>query len=120
MMDTETAVIDTTALARLEEWGGKRLLSQMIDLFLQHSPERIEGMREGLQLGSLSEVERAAHSLKSTAANLGAGVLTGIAAQAEAAAAQKNLDIVRELFPTIEAEFHRAKEVLDCLGQGGV
>lgn len=118
MTDIQIAVIDTKALARLEEWGGKRLVVQMIDLFMQHAPERVEALREGLQLGEVEGVERAAHSLKSTAANLGAEALSAAAGSAERAAGEGNLDVVRELYSTIEAEFHRAKEALAVLEQG--
>ena len=109
---TETIVIDMKALERLHEWGGKRLVAQMIDLFLSQAPERLNGLREGLASGDLEVVERSAHSLKSTAANLGAVELGALAAKAEAAAGEKDLESVRGLFPQIDAEFARARDAL--------
>lgn len=65
-------IIDPEALARLREWGGERLLSQMVHLFLESTPDRIRQIREGLERGEQELLERGAHSLKSSAANLGA------------------------------------------------
>ncbi|MGI9627232.1 MAG: Hpt domain-containing protein [Longimicrobiales bacterium] len=114
---TDTIVIDMKALERLHEWGGKRLVAQMIDLFLSQAPQRVAGLQDGLSDGDLELVERSAHSLKSTAANLGATGLSEAAAEAEAAAGEKNLDRVRELFPKVEAEFDRAREALALMEQ---
>lgn len=112
---TETIVIDMKALERLHEWGGKRLVAQMIDLFLSQAPERLKGLKEGLDSGDLEIVERSAHSLKSTAANLGAVELGALAGKAEAAAGDKDLQSVRDLFPRIDAEFSRARDALSLM-----
>ena len=116
---TETVVIDMKALERLHEWGGKRLVAQMIDLFLTQAPERLKGLREGLAGADVEVVERSAHSLKSTAANLGAAGLSSLAGKAEAAAEQKDLDRVRELMPDIESEFDRARDALSVMEREG-
>ena len=117
---TETAIIDTKALERLQEWGGKRLVAQMIDLFLTQTPGRMENLREGLQSGDAEVVERAAHSLKSTAANLGAGELAEIAARIEKMAGTRDLDAVRRDVPAIEAEFQRALDALAVMEGGAL
>ena len=44
----ETVVIDMKALERLHEWGGRRLVAQMIALFLSQAPERVAGLEDGL------------------------------------------------------------------------
>ena len=112
---TDTVVIDMKALERLHEWGGKRLVAQMIDLFLSQAPERLRGLREGLSNGDVDVVERSAHSLKSTAANLGATTLSRLAEDAERAASERNLTGVREFVPELEAEFARARDALSVM-----
>ena len=112
---TKTAIIDAKALERLEEWGGKRLVAQMIDLFLTQTPGRMENLREGLQCGDAEVVERAAHSLKSTAANLGAVELQEIAARIERTAGEKDLHAVREDVAAIESEVARARDALSIM-----
>ena len=111
----ETVVIDMKAIERLHEWGGKRLVAQMIDLFLQQAPQRLEGLRQGLANGDVETVERSAHSLKSTAGNLGAMALSDLAAKAEAAAGKRDLGAVRGLFAEIEAEYTRAQDALSVM-----
>ncbi len=118
MTQTPLATIDTSALARLEEWGGKRLVAQMIDLFLAHAPERVETLGLGLKMSDVDAVERAAHSLRSTAANLGALGLGALCERAESAAGKGDLDTVAELFPQIEAEYLRAHDALAVLDEG--
>ena len=66
------AILDTVALDKLYEWGGAELKDKMIELFSQNAPDRLEGVRAGLGSGDLELAERSAHSLKSSAANLGA------------------------------------------------
>ena len=64
----DPTIINPEALERLEEWGGADLVQQMVRLFLQNSPERLEQIRTvfGGDPGSLPE--RGSHSLKSSAA----------------------------------------------------
>ena len=96
---TDPEVVDRSALDRLREWGGDRLLEQMIRLFLENSPERLEQIRRGLEEGPLSVAERGAHSLKSSAANVGAREVSRIAQEMEDAASEGDGDRVHELQP---------------------
>jgi HPt (histidine-containing phosphotransfer) domain-containing protein len=89
-------VLDPSALERLEAWGGAALVARMIDLFLDLGEDRLEQIRSGTRDGEVEQVERAAHSLKSSAANLGAQRLRAAAAALEAAAiAREHEDIER-------------------------
>ena len=76
MTDLDAVVIDPQAHARLEEWGGAGLVTQMIRLFLENAPTRLDQVRKGLSEGGLAEAERGVHSLKSSAANVGAVVVS--------------------------------------------
>ena len=62
-MDGEP-LLDLSILDRLRDWGGVDLKHQMIELFFQNAPERVEGVREGLANGDLELAERSAHSLQ--------------------------------------------------------
>lgn len=89
-------VLDPAALERLETWGGAALVARMIDLFLDLGDDRLEQIHVGARDGEAEQVERAAHALKSSAANLGAQRLKAVAAALEAAAiARKHEDIAR-------------------------
>ncbi len=78
MAEAEHAAIDRAVIERLDRLGGKKLATGMIDIFLQHAPTRIEAATVALAASDLDEVRRAAHSLKSSAGNLGAATLQGI------------------------------------------
>ncbi len=106
-------MLDTAALDRLRDWGGPTLLSQMVHLFLDNSPTRLEQIRTGVQEGEARNAERGAHSLKSSAANVGAMELSRIAARIEEIASRGDLDAVEAERPSLEAAFERVRERLE-------
>jgi HPt (histidine-containing phosphotransfer) domain-containing protein len=109
---TDSEIIDTAAQARLREWGGIKLLSQMIRLFLENAPTRIEQTRKGVTEGNVREAERGVHSLKSSAANVGAMRVSRLAAQMEDMAARGELGSVAGLMQSLETEFAAASDQL--------
>ena len=89
---TEAAGWDETALNRLSEVVGADVMQEIVDLFREHTPRRIEAARKGLRSGALEEVARAMHSLKSSAAMIGASRVEEIAIRMEKAAMQQLAD----------------------------
>ena len=79
---------DGEALRRLHKVGGPTLVRKMIGLFLENLPIRVDTAIAGLRRGNWSEVERAGHSLKSSAAYLGLREISERAARLEHLAAQ--------------------------------
>ncbi|GMR11946.1 MAG: hypothetical protein BMS9Abin29_0132 [Gemmatimonadota bacterium] len=114
----DQTVIELAALDRLEEWGGADLKRQMVRLFLESAPERIDQIRtcEDDDPGDIPE--RGSHSLKSSAANVGAQEVRRLAEEIEGHAANGDLDTVRALVPKIEAAFDRARDALEPLTLG--
>ena len=76
------------ALERLKEWGGDKLAAQMVRLFLKNSGVRMDQIRKGVTEEDHDEAERGAHSLKSSAANVGAESLRALATAIESAVVQ--------------------------------
>ena len=105
-------VLDASALARLRKLGGEKLLSEMIALFLQHAPARLAAARAGNSGGDARAVERAAHSLTSTAANLGAVRVQRLARRVEELAGGGDLASAAQLLPDLEEELARAAALL--------
>jgi len=62
-------------LENLRIVGGPKLVRELIELFLRSAPERIAVARAGIQSGDLDATQRAMHSLKSSAGQLG---VTGV------------------------------------------
>ena len=102
-------IIDAAAQARLQEWGGAKLLTQMIRLFLENAPIRVEQTRKGVADGDVREAERGVHSLKSSAANVGAMRVSRVAAQMEELASRGELAAVAGLMQSLESEFAAAR-----------
>jgi HPt (histidine-containing phosphotransfer) domain-containing protein len=98
-------VLDGGALDRLEAWGGTELRGKMVDLFFQNAPERMQGIRDGLTTDNLELAERSAHSLKSSAANLGGEAVRQLAARIEGALEVGNRHDAESLLPELEARF---------------
>lgn len=65
-------VLDPTALERIERLGGRELVERMVRLFLENAAARITAAIDAARQGDDEAVERAAHSLRSSAANVGA------------------------------------------------
>lgn len=98
---TTLPILDVTALRTLYQIGGERLLRGMIDLFESDAGVRVTAALSGHAAGDLDRVSRAAHSLKSTAANLGAVRLCDLAKRLESAANASETGIVAELLPEL-------------------
>lgn len=86
-MADEMSRIDRATLARLDRLGGPPLVTRMIELFLENAPERMGRATTGALEGDLAAIERATHSLKSMAANIGALELYALAESIEIDAA---------------------------------
>lgn len=71
------------------------LVNKMIGLFLRDAPKLLDTLNEGLTRSSQRDVERAIHTIKSSAATLGALVLSQLAARMEVHARNGRLNEVR-------------------------
>jgi HPt (histidine-containing phosphotransfer) domain-containing protein len=115
---SDIPVIDQKAIGRLKEWGGDELPKKMIDIFLAHSPERMVQIRDGLSTGTPRQAETGAHSLKSSAGNVGAVRVQGLAQKAEALAEVEDMEGLEALMPKLEEEFTSACQGLETLLEG--
>ncbi len=115
---TDSQIIDPQALERLREWGGDKLAGQMVRLFLKNSGTRMDQIRTGVDGGDLEEAERGAHSLKSSAANIGAETLRTFATRLEGAALEGNDQSAKELLPDLEKAYADAMGELEKISKG--
>lgn len=81
-------VLDDEALARIRRIGQDALLRRMIETFLEHTPARLD---VALNDAAPAAVTKAAHSLKSSAGNIGLARLMHLAGAIEARAAADDL-----------------------------
>ena len=111
------SLLDPSAFQRLREWGGDALLGKIVALFLRHAPTRLEEVEEGAAEADLDRIERGAHSLKSSAANVGGVALQDLASRLEMAAESGDWSEVNTLLPPFRACFH---DTLRELRESGV
>ena len=115
---TEPQILHPQAAERLRDWGGDKLLGQMVRLFLENSPTRMEQIRAGVDGSDAKEAERAAHSLKSSAANLGAEELRSHASDMERTAATRDVDAMRGKLALLDGAYARAVAALQTVEKG--
>lgn len=106
-------VLDSTVLERLVRIGGQPFLVDMIELFLEHGPRRLAAARAAFGAGELGAVYMAAHSVKSTAGNLGARALQAAAERAEGRAAAGDDEAIPPLLDEMEHEYERVRSELE-------
>lgn len=96
------SVLDMRVIEGLRELGGDDdpgLLLEVIGMFLDDAPTRIAEIRQGLASGDIKLLERAAHSLKSASANVGAMQLSNVCKRIEEIARQDKSGGIAELIP---------------------
>lgn len=102
-------VLDGEALARVRRVGQDALLRRMIETFFEHAPARLDVVLHDATPGA---VMKAAHSLKSSAGNLGLSRVMQLAGaiEARADAGDPSYAVLR---PALERAFVDARDALD-------
>lgn len=111
-------LLDPRALERLQEWGGEALVERMIELFFEQGTIRLEELRAAVEVGAMEQAERAAHSLKSSAGNLGAERLRSVAGALEAQAVEGRVDEVERLAAVLARSYDETVAELERLRPG--
>lgn len=117
-MNGNSDVLDPRIIQDLRELGGAddpELLNELVGLFLADAPARIRDIENGITSGDVKTVERAAHTLKSSSANIGAMSLSAICRQIEDAARTSKLGDVRPLLASVGPTYDRVALALKQL-----
>jgi PAS domain S-box-containing protein len=111
----EYVALDDGALASLRELGGEDFLGEVIGAFLADAPGLLATLRSSLADGSTEVLRRAAHTLKSNGATLGAAEFAELCRTLEQQAKSGELDGAAELVERIEQEYGPLEEALAAL-----
>jgi HPt (histidine-containing phosphotransfer) domain-containing protein len=103
--------IDVNTFNSLKENTGAEFISELIDTFLEDTPDLIAQMRKALVKKDVESFRRAAHSIKSNAATFGASQLAALARELESMGRENNLEIGNRL-EVLEEAFQKAKSQL--------
>src|SRR5438552_10552531 len=107
--------LDDGALQSLRDLGGDDFLAEVIDAFLADAPELIATLRRSLDEQGTEELRRAAHTLKSNGATLGAGEFAELCRTLEQRAKAGELDGASQLVEQIEQEYGPLRDALTAL-----
>lgn len=114
--------LDPEALNNLRRVLGPAALGAiptMIDFYFSDSRALLKEMRRALDSNDQETLWRAAHTLKSSSANLGANVLSGFCREVEELARSQSTMGAEGIITRIEAEFRMVEQVLmDLLNKG--
>jgi CheY-like chemotaxis protein/HPt (histidine-containing phosphotransfer) domain-containing protein len=107
--------LDDRALKNLRDLGGDDFLGEVIDAFLADAPELMATLRRSLDEQSAEELRRAAHTLKSNGATLGAEQFAERCRALEQRAKAGELNGASQVVDRIEQEYRPLAETLSTL-----
>lgn len=111
--------IDRRNVEQLGARFGNTLVAQLIDLFIVQGQERITAARAAAAAGDGRAVSAVAHSLKSSAGNLGANSLGALAAKIERdSPGERAPEALGALVTELSAAFEDACSVLRSIRDG--
>ena len=103
---------DSEAIKRLNQLGGMNLVRKMFGLFLENVGDRINDAQSGCDSGDLEQVEKAVHSIRSSAGNLGAVGLQRLSEEIENLASERTDESLDARLTELKSMFERAGEYL--------
>jgi len=111
MSQIDQSALDT--LRALQRPGSPDLLGRIIDLFVTQAPESVKAILDGIESADLEIIRTSAHSIKSSAAYVGAVELSAKMANIERAAREEQLSACQDL--SIGLEEHTAQVIEELM-----
>ncbi len=108
-------VIDAAALAqvlKLEASGSPDLLGRLIQAYVNSSRDILQNLRNAISESDFEATRRAAHTLRSSSANVGAAQVAGLSRALEQAAREQDLGLMARLATDVSAQHRHAVEAL--------
>ncbi len=103
------------SLRQLTPPGEPDVLKEVLQLFLEDVPGRIERLRTACDAGNAAELHRVAHSLKGSAGNIGANDMLAVCRRLDELGKSGDVSSGQGLVESLDAEFARVKAEIDRL-----
>ena len=117
---SSTAVLDPAVIDSLRQLtppGEPDVLDEVLRMFLDEVPRRIDRLRAAWAAGDLAELHRAAHSLKGSAGNIGAHAMYAVCRQLDERGKAGDLAGTEQLVAALAEEFGKVEgEIRRLLG----
>jgi HPt (histidine-containing phosphotransfer) domain-containing protein len=108
-------VVDLAVLVSFEELqedGGADLVVELVELYLQDAPVKINAIRQAVAQDDRDSLTRAAHSLKGSSGTLGVRQLASVCEELEYLPGDPLTSDATALVDRLQGEFVRVQEVL--------
>ena len=105
--------IDRDVFQRLNQLGGNKLTDGLIQMYLSRTPEKIQIIQQGIDDTEFGKIENVAHTLISSAGNLGGMLVSKLSAKIEAAAMARDLTTITQVFPALTEADQEFREYLE-------
>ncbi|NOT69472.1 MAG: response regulator [Methylophilaceae bacterium] len=89
----------------LDPLGGLGLIKNIMQIYLDTAGNTLQQIEQALAAGDADALRRAAHTLKSSSANVGAGALSELLRQIEVLAREGKIDEVKPLLPALHQAY---------------
>lgn len=110
-------VVET--LRRLTPPGEPDVLQEILTLFLDEVPKKINALHAAVAAGDATAVRRTAHSLKGSSGNIGAHAMYDVCRQLDDRARSEAPARLQPLLDAIDAEYRKVRmEINRLLGAG--
>ena len=96
-----------------------QMVHEVITLFLETAPVLLRDIREAIEQEDSARLTQAAHTLKSSSAQLGAMTFSELCKTLEKTARHGSMEGTHHYLPRVEVEFARVRAVLEAVLQGG-
>ncbi len=110
--------LDESVWEQLRQIGGDALIEEILSLFLERVPDIIAEAQAGYAQSDYEVVERAVHSLKSSAGSIGAFALQDLCQQIEIHAAAKQGELIQPLVRQLEETYARVHPRIEAASHG--
>jgi two-component system, sensor histidine kinase and response regulator len=109
-------VVDIVLLRSLEDVqmeGEPDLIVELIDLFIEDTPQKLFALQRGLDASEPLAVRRAAHNLRGSSANMGARRMAAVCVELEDAGRCESLEGTQMLLTRLADEYECVLRVLE-------
>ena len=97
----------------LQRPGRPNLLQKIIHHYLEDTPKLLASLHEAIAKGDAPALQFAAHSLKSSSANIGAVQISSLSSELETRGRERDIKDVEQLLNGIESSYMTIKEKLE-------
>lgn len=117
----DPTVLDPQAIENLRALSpdtDNSFLRELIEIYLQDTPERISEIESAIEQGNAGGAMRAAHTIKGSSGNFGARQLVARALEIETLAKAGNLGLIPALLQLLKDEYAQVGVALKQLAAG--